>query len=57
MQPQKSTVILNTLSDWRKKEEEIEEWRDGEKESGYILCVMLNQSLADLNFMYEMKEI
>jgi hypothetical protein len=50
-------VIFNTLSDWRKKEEEIEEWRDGEKESGYILCVMLNQSLADLNFMYEMKEI
>jgi hypothetical protein len=39
------------------RKKKIEEWRDGEKESGCILCVMLNQSLADLNFMYEMKEI
>jgi hypothetical protein len=57
MQPQKSTVFLHTLSEWIRKEEEIEEWRDGEKESRCILCVMLSQNLTDLNFTYEMKEI
>jgi hypothetical protein len=44
MQPQKSTVILNTLSDWRKKEEDrgMEGWR--KRKWMYFMCYAKSKS-------------